>query len=446
VDRKRSFRRVRRLLLAITFALALAAPASAFGAPTVVSLTFDDGLSDQIPLQTMLAQHSMHATFYINSDNIGAAGYMTWTDLSNIAAAGNEIAGHTLDHVDLTSVSTGEATRQVCDDHQALVSHGLTVTDFAYPFGAENPSLYPILQGCGYNTGRRAWGLCAIGTAPNACTDPVTETIPPRNIWATGTLPSIKSFNTLADLESAVTRAQANGGGWVTFVFHHLCDGCDPGGYSISPSVLAPFLDWLGQQAANDTVVRMVRDVVSDTTAPVTSIACNGAACSTGWYKAPVTVTLSASDAGTEVSAIRYTTDGTDPTTSSPTYTGPFSVSATTTVKYRAWDVAGNVSSTKSQTIQIDTVPPTVSITSPANGATVGGNVKIVTSPADTPSGVASVKVFVDGTLLGTATSSPWQVAWNTKRVKRGQHVLTAIATDRGGNSTTSAAVTVTVG
>ena len=48
---------------------------------------------------------------------------------------------------------------------------------------------------------------------------------------------------------------------------------------------------------------------------------------------------------------IRYTTDGSDPTVGSPTYSAPFTVSATRTVKYRAWDNAGNVEATKSQSI-----------------------------------------------------------------------------------------------
>jgi hypothetical protein len=158
-----------------------------------------------------------------------------------------------------------------------------------------------------------------------------------------------------------------------------------------------------------------------------------------------VRVSLSATDIGGAVAAIRYTTDGSVPTSSSTLYTGAFTVSTTTTVRYRAWDNSGNVEATKSQLIQVDTFAPTISITSPANGATVTGNIKIVTTPADAQSGVASVAYYADGVLVGTLTSSPWQLPWNTKKVSSGQHVLTAVATDRAGNRTTSAAVTVTV-
>jgi hypothetical protein len=103
------------------------------------------------------------------------------------------------------------------------------------------------------------------------------------------------------------------------------------------------------------------------------------------------------------------------------------------------------VEATKSQLIQVDTFAPTVSITAPANGATVTGNVKITAAPADAQTGVASVAFYVDGVLVGTTTSSPWQLPWNTKKVSSGQHLLTAVATDRAGNRTTSVAVTITV-
>jgi Polysaccharide deacetylase/Bacterial Ig domain/Chitobiase/beta-hexosaminidase C-terminal domain len=541
--------KLRFLVVVVCFLGALVVPGVAAAAgPTIVSLTFDDGSSDQNAASPILAQHAMHGTFYINSGNIdSSSSFMTWSQLSGLAADGNEIGGHTINHVDLTTVDSAEATHQVCDDRQALISHGFNVTDFAYPFGSYNSSVEAIVQGCGYSSARRSWGLCLIGESPPNCNvyyPDVAERIPPVDRYATRTIQSIRAWNTLADIESVVTRAENNGGGWVTLVFHHICDGCDPDGYSVSPDILNSFLDWLQPRASNSgydgSFVRTVRDVVSDTTPPTSSISCNGASCSSS-YGSPVTVSLSATDAGTAVSAIRYTTDGSTPTTSSPLYTGPFTVSTTTTVKYRAWDVAGNAEATKSQPIQVDTtavdttapsssiacnssacssgwyappvsislsatdtgsgvaairyttdgstptsssplytspfsvsatttinyrawdvagnveatrtqvvqvdgVAPGVNITSPVNGSTVTANVKVVASSSDSQSGVASVAFYVDGsTLIGTATSAPWQLPWNTKKVSRGQHVLTAVATDRAGNRQTSAPITVTV-
>ena len=91
---------------------------------------------------------------------------------------------------------------------------------------------------------------------------------------------------------------------------------------------------------------------------------------------------------------------------------------------------------------------PTVSITSPAANATVSGTVAI-TATAAAGAGynlsIASVQFFVDGTSVGTAMTSPYTVNWDATKATNGSHSLTAKATDNMNDSTTSAAVTVTV-
>jgi Bacterial Ig domain len=88
--------------------------------------------------------------------------------------------------------------------------------------------------------------------------------------------------------------------------------------------------------------------------------------------------------------------------------------------------------------------PPTTSITSPTNGATVSGTVNI-TATASGPSGVAKVEIYIDGSLATTLTSTPYTYAWNTTTVANGSHSLLSKAYDSAGNSGTSATVSVTV-
>jgi hypothetical protein len=54
----------------------------------------------------MLAQHSLHGTFCINnSQHRISPSFLSWNQVADLAADGKEIAS-TLDHVDLTSVTS----------------------------------------------------------------------------------------------------------------------------------------------------------------------------------------------------------------------------------------------------------------------------------------------------------------------------------------------------
>jgi uncharacterized protein (TIGR03118 family) len=88
--------------------------------------------------------------------------------------------------------------------------------------------------------------------------------------------------------------------------------------------------------------------------------------------------------------------------------------------------------------------PPSVSISAPANGATVSGTVTVTATATDS-AGIASVKLLAGTTVLATLTSSPYTTSWNTTGAANGSVTLTAQATDRTGNTATSAPVTVTV-
>src|SRR5205809_7572985 len=92
-----------------------------------------------------------------------------------------------------------------------------------------------------------------------------------------------------------------------------------------------------------------------------------------------------------------------------------------------------------------DTTPPTVSITSPISGATVGGTTSVTANASDNV-GVVGVQFLLDGANLGVEdAAAPYSVSWNTTTASNGSHTLTAVARDAAGNRTTSAAVTVTV-
>ena len=84
-------------------------------------------------------------------------------------------------------------------------------------------------------------------------------------------------------------------------------------------------------------------------------------------------------------------------------------------------------------------------MTAPAAGATVSATTTVTASAADNV-GVAGVQFLLDGANLGAEdTTAPYSVPWDTTAATNGSHSLTARARDAAGNTTTSAAVTVTV-
>ncbi|MEK7569877.1 MAG: Ig-like domain-containing protein [Patescibacteria group bacterium] len=92
-----------------------------------------------------------------------------------------------------------------------------------------------------------------------------------------------------------------------------------------------------------------------------------------------------------------------------------------------------------------DTTAPTVTVSSPAAGATVSGTVTLAANALDNV-GVVGVQFKVDGANVGAEdTTSGYAVSWNAASVSSGSHVITAVARDAAGNTTTSASVTVTV-
>jgi peptidoglycan/xylan/chitin deacetylase (PgdA/CDA1 family) len=252
-------RRAATLMLAIaalaatTGSVGRTGPAIAAVSPAVVTIQFDDGNANQVTAAQMLAVHGMVGTFYVNTGFIGQdADHLTWTDLTNMSLAGNEIAGHTLTHANLKHLKPTAAQQQICQDRQNLIDNGFQPTDFAYPFGAFDAGTEAIVKQCGYSSGRGVAGG--------------TETIPPLDPFATRTPPNPKKGTQVATIEGYVTDAQNAGGGWVQLVFHNVCLKCDA--YAITPAHFEELLTWLDGQRTNGSVLIETTQQVMSRTGP----------------------------------------------------------------------------------------------------------------------------------------------------------------------------------
>src|SRR5215471_13048628 len=124
----------RRAVLLLAGVLAACVASRNASAATFVSLTFDDTLGDQYEtVRALLLKHQIHATFYVNSGRVSGANYMTVEQLRQLEQDGNELGGHTVNHVPLPGLPADEQRRQICDDRANLLGLGFRITNFAYP-------------------------------------------------------------------------------------------------------------------------------------------------------------------------------------------------------------------------------------------------------------------------------------------------------------------------
>jgi hypothetical protein len=111
----------------------------------------------------------------------------------------------------------------------------------------------------------------------------------------------------------------------------------------------------------------------------------------------------------------------------------------------KAYDAVNNVATSAAVNVTFDNdfTPPTVALTSPAEGDTLSGTVTFTAAASD-PSGISKVAFFIGTHQVGTATSAPYAFSYNTRLQPNGAGVLTVKAYDTFNTVATSAAVHIT--
>ena len=169
-------------------------------------------------------------------------------------------------------------------------------------------------------------------------------------------------------------------------------------------------------------------------------------------FTAPATVNLAAtaSDADGTVAKVEFFNGAAklgEDTTAPYSFSWSSVAAGTYTLTARATDNLGGTGTSAVSTITVSAgnTPPSVNITSPADGAvfTWKPTITVTATASDSDGNVTTVE-FRDGTtVLGQDTSAPYSFTW--RNVPPGSHVLTARATDNAGAVTTSGPVGVTV-
>lgn len=195
-----------------------------------------------------------------------------------------------------------------------------------------------------------------------------------------------------------------------------------------STTVTANASDVAGNTASNSTTIRI------DSVPPNASLSPSGTLGLNGWYVSNVTVTTSGTDATSGLASVQTRLNGGAWGGNSVT----INTDGTHTVEGRAYDVAGNVSSTVSTTIRRDTVPPTASLNIPAPNGQNGWfvtNPTVSASGVDATSGLAASQVRVNGG------------AWQSSAVVSGDgtHTIEGRAQDNAGHWSSTVSTTVRV-
>lgn len=210
--------------------------------------------------------------------------------------------------------------------------------------------------------------------------------------------------------------------------------------------------DLVGNQSADSTVASATTQA-PDTTAPVVALT---APADGSTVSGTINLSATATD-NVAVNRVVFTVDGVQqgPNDTAAPYGTTLDTTALVngphTVRATVIDTSGNSAfnevavTVDNQAPPVDVTPPAVTLTAPADGATVSGNVALNADASD-DTGVLGVKFYANGGQVGSEdTTAPFSASWNTTSVANGAVQLTALARDAAGNTTTSPIVAVIV-
>lgn len=119
-----------------------------------VILTFDDGYLDNYQNAfPVLQEYGFTGTFFIITDYVdqGQAGYLSWDNIAEMAAAGMRMESHSKNHPDLTGQNRDYLIWQILGSQETLAAHlGYTPRYFCYPSGRYDATTMAMLEELGY--------------------------------------------------------------------------------------------------------------------------------------------------------------------------------------------------------------------------------------------------------------------------------------------------------
>lgn len=120
-----------------------------------VAITFDDGYRDfYTDAFPVIKETGVKATVFVISGFVNYKNYMTDEQIKDISQSGLvEIGAHTINHVDLRSVSHTQADNEIMGSKNYLESKlGIKVESFSYPYGGFNNEIIQLIKNAFYTS------------------------------------------------------------------------------------------------------------------------------------------------------------------------------------------------------------------------------------------------------------------------------------------------------
>jgi peptidoglycan/xylan/chitin deacetylase (PgdA/CDA1 family) len=212
----------------------------------VVTIAFDDSEQSQyVNAYPLMKARGLVGTFYVITNFIGDGSHLTVAELQDLQANGNEIGSHSESHPDFVSLTEDQIRAECSGSKQILQSDGLTVNNFAYPYGDHNDFTDSIVSQY-YRSIRSAY------VEPYIMSLPTSQAVLQGYPGESGDPSVFSQFDAMLAAESEVDQVATNGG-WVIIFFHNVVWGDFSDPYSIAAEYFTDFLDHV--QASNVSVL-----------------------------------------------------------------------------------------------------------------------------------------------------------------------------------------------
>ena len=127
-----------------------------------VIISFDDGSEDQFEYALpALEKYHYRATFFVVADYVGSPGFLSWLQLQRMRSEGMEIGSHSRSHPHLDKISNPNVLWDEIYTSKRIIENqlGVTVEEFAYPYGSYDANTVATVRLAGYKAAR----ACCVG-------------------------------------------------------------------------------------------------------------------------------------------------------------------------------------------------------------------------------------------------------------------------------------------